>query len=238
MKILGIDVSGKNAGVFFYSPEKQYGKTLELGLTHSETLLPLVQAVLEVAECSLQSLDCVVITVGPGSFTGLRIGLALVKGLVFATNTPVMPVSTLHALAQGSELQGRVLCALDARRNQVYWALFECDGERAVRLTEDAVNSVEDLVKISKVEKSLQKTLFLVGDGAQICYNLMSGFSGTLVVDEKAAIQISKGAAFLAEEMVENKIEISAEEIVPIYLRLSQAERERMEKESHIENSR
>lgn len=236
MNILGIDVSGKCADVCLeVDGTEVYTEILELGLTHSETLLPLIQNALQVGDYAPSDIDCYAVTVGPGSFTGLRIGLAMVKGLAFAQNTPVAAVSTLHAMAQGSKLCGTVVCALDARRNQVYWAAFSCDGEKAVRITRDSASSAEE---VAKAEIFYDSSVFVIGDGAEICYNALGDLQKSVVLSHSAGKHGARGAVELAYEMKSISGWMSADEVEPVYLRLSQAERERMEKISSLETKK
>lgn len=177
MNILAVDTAGKTAGVALMQDGRLlYEVYFDGGLTHSETLLPLIDTCLKLCGLTCADIDLFGVNAGPGSFTGLRIGLAAVKGLAFPRNTPCAPVSTLEALAAGHVGQGTVLCALDARRGQVYSAAF--DLATHARLLEDdarAAGSLADFVK-------LQKAPLFVGDGAYLCYNIYSEAEGVLPV--------------------------------------------------------
>lgn len=228
MNILGIDVSSKCAGVFLAADEREvYAETLELGLTHSETLLPLIENALQMGGYKPSDIDCYAVTAGPGSFTGLRIGLAMVKGLAFAQDTPIAAVSTLQAMAQGSGLCGVVVCALDARRNQLYWAAFFCDGKRAVRLTPDAASSAQE---VAQTKVFCDSSVFIIGDGAEVCYNALGDLQKNAILSLPDGKHSSKGAVELAYAMKQQAGWSSVDEVEPVYLRLSQAERERAEK--------
>ena len=129
MKILAVDTAGKTAGVAVMEDDRLlYEVYLDAGLTHSETLLPMVDAALKACRLSCADIDLYGVNAGPGSFTGLRIGLAAVKGLALPRQTPCAPVSTLEALAAAHIGEGTVVCALDARRGQVYSAAFDLDA--------------------------------------------------------------------------------------------------------------
>ena len=223
MNILAIDTAGRSAAVAVMQNDRLlYEQVGNTGLTHSETLLPMVDAALRAAGLTCDDIDLYGVTNGPGSFTGLRIGLAAVKGLAFPRNTPCAPVSTLEALAAGHVGQGTVLCALDARRGQVYSAAF--DLATHARLLEDdarAAGSLADFVKNCK------KPLFFVGDGAYLCYNIYSEAEGVLPVPPALRGGRAAGVALAAQRMAGAGLAVPPEALLPDYHRLSQAERER-----------
>ena len=136
-------------------------------LTHSQTLMPMVQDMLRNSQTALTDIDVLAVAAGPGSFTGVRIGVAAVKGLAFARGIPCAAVSTLAAMAEnlrGVPFDGVICSVMDARCRQVYTACF--DGASLDRLTPDEAISLEDL-KIRLL--SYKKPIFLVGDGAAMC---------------------------------------------------------------------
>ena len=186
------------------------------GLTHSETLLPLIQAVM--GEYKYSDLDAIAITAGPGSFTGVRIGVATVKGLAFANNTPCISVSTLEAIAHNFTDENAVICAvMDARRMQFYNALFKAESGKITRLCDDRAISLEDLKKdLEGFEK-----VIIAGDGAELCFNNI-GLENACLADENRRYQSGTGVAKAAE----GKETVSAADLRPVYLRPSQAERE------------
>ena len=144
MNLLAVDSAGKSAAVAVLRDDTLlYEAQCSNGLTHSETLLPMIDTALRACGLTVADLDVLGVTNGPGSFTGLRIGLSLVKGLALPRQIPCAPVSTLEALARGMAGQGTVVGALDARRGQVYWAAF--DLESHARLTPDAAAPAESL---------------------------------------------------------------------------------------------
>lgn len=222
--ILAVDSSGKAAGVCVLAEGTVlYEKTLPQGLTHSQTLLPLVQQALAATGLSPARVGLWAVTAGPGSFTGLRIGMALVKGLAFPYNTPVVAASTLEALALGSGLAGTVIPALDARRGEIYTAAFACAGN-VTRLCPDTAGKPELLAEIVHASK---EPVFFVGDGAEMCYTV---FDCKPIVQRPSAghgLPIARGAAFLAQQMWEKGMAATAADARPQYLRLSQAQRER-----------
>ena len=162
---------------------------------------------------------------GPGSFTGLRIGLAAVKGLAFPHDTPCAAVSTLEALAYSAAVEGTLLCALDARRGEVYWAAF--DLATHARLTPDAAQPVDALTDFVS---NCKKPLFFVGDGAQLCYNKFGAQTGVLSCPPSLQAPRALGICLAALRMQADGETCPPEALRPQYLRLSQAERERAER--------
>lgn len=188
---------------------------MNTGLTHSETLLPMIKRV--VGDNGFDDVDSIAITVGPGSFTGVRIGVATAKGIAFNKNISCIPVSTLEAIAYAFGDMDCVVCAvMDARRMQFYNAIFECKNGIVTRLTDDRAISIDDL----RNELQDYKNVVIAGDGAKLCYDNI-GIECTLASDDRMyqnAVNVAKAAA--------NHSPISPRELVPVYLRLSQAERE------------
>ena len=226
MNILAIDTAGKTAAVAVMRDDTLlYEMASNTGLTHSETLLPMVDTALKACGLTPAQLDLYAVTNGPGSFTGLRIGLAAVKGLAFPRETLCAPVSTLEALAAAHTGSGTVLCALDARRAQVYSAAF--DLETHERLLDDDARAVADLAEFVE---NCKKPLFFVGDGASLCYNKYGSVPG--VLQAPAALRGGRAAAvaLVAKQMAEAGKAVLPEALLPDYHRLSQAERERAER--------
>ena len=213
MNILAVDTAGKTVGVALLQDDRLlYECYLDAGMTHSETLMPLIDNCLK-----LCGMGC--------SFTGLRIGLAAVKGLAFPRETLCAPVSTLEALAAAHTGCGTVLCALDARRAQVYSAAF--DLETHERLMEDDARAVADLAEFVE---NCKKPLFFVGDGAALCYNKYDNVPGVLCVPPALRNGRAAAVAYVAEQMAQRGEAVLPEALLPDYHRLSQAERERAER--------
>lgn len=226
MKILAVDSSAKTAGVAVVDENAQIisESFVNAGLTHSETLLPMVDSVLERAKLSIRDIDAFAVTNGPGSFTGIRIGIAAVKGLVAPHNTPCCGVSTLKAMAYN--LMGDdciACCAMDARCAQVYFAAFRCFAGKVERLTEDMAIPASKLIDYL-AEYSAEKVI-CVGDGANIAYeSLHDELPNVFLASANLRYQRAWGAACAAvSEDMDFK---PASELLPVYLRLSQAERE------------
>ena len=197
------------------------------GLTHSRTLLPMVRDMLANSQLTLEQVDVIAVAAGPGSFTGLRIGLAAVKGLAFAANTPCAGVSTMAALAYGVCGEGTVIGAQDARRGQVYWAGF--DLATHARLTPDAA---EPVTALEAFVKECKKPLIFVGDGAALCYNTYKDQPGILPCPQPLRVLRGAGVALVGKAMWDAGTCVSPAELLPDYHRLSQAERERAEREA------
>lgn len=227
MLILGIDTSAVAAGAAVLKDGKIISETyLNTGLTHSQTLLTLIDTALSNADLSFNDIDGVAVAVGPGSFTGIRIGVSAVKGLCFSDNKMCFPISTLEALANCADIDGFLICpVMDARCKQVYTALFEKVDNEIKRLLADTPLALEELAeKLSNYDKRI----ILIGDGADIAYDFLS----TKGLDVRKFSEIFKyqhasGVAIAAYKLY-NKTNksFSADELVPVYLRLSQAERE------------
>lgn len=190
--------------------------------THSKTLLPMIEKMLREAKVNIGDIDGFAISAGPGSFTGVRIGISLIKGL--SGDKGCVGLSTLEVIAQNCKDENCVACAvMDARRNQVYNALFRFENGKATRLTEDRAISCEDLAKELK-DNYQNKKILISGDGAD-CF---SPFVAELQNIELAEIRYQNAVcvAELAKTVFDAKKDISAKDLSPIYLRLPQAERE------------
>lgn len=230
MIILGIDSASISCSAAIYKSEKVVKNTTESfinnGLTHSQTLLPMISEVLVQAKITAKDIDLIAITKGPGSFTGLRIGMATAKGLAAPFDTPCVCVSTLEAIAHTAcEHHNGVFCAvMDARCNQVYNALFEmCDGD-LVRLCEDRAITIPDL---ENELKTLNKPIILCGDGTAVCEKNFSEVKYT-IADEEVRLPHAGNVCMLGKKY-KNEAQ-SPDKISPVYLRLPQASRELLKK--------
>ena len=203
------------------------------GLTHSRTLLPMVNDLLKNCGQTLEQVDVIAVAAGPGSFTGLRIGVATAKGLAWARETPCAPCSTLESMAWPlAHLEGRlIVCAMDARRAQVYNALFLAQGEGLERRSPDRAISMAEL---GEELKNFPEIKIVVGDGARLCYNtLREEVPGLTLAPVHLRMQSAWGVARAAEELIRAGALVSGAELAPVYHRLSQAERERLEREQN-----
>ena len=225
MLILALESSAKAASAALCRDGALLAQTVQCsGLTHSRTLLPMAEDLIKNAGAALSEIDLFAVAHGPGSFTGVRIGVSTAKGLAWAAQKPAVGVSTLEAMAWHGLAAGEraLICpVMDARRGQVYNALFELRGARPERLTADRAISMTNLLSELAAAK---KSAFLVGDGAALCYNacLERGVPAMLA-PENLAQQSAWGVAMAAR----GKAPGTADDLQPVYLRLSQAERER-----------
>ena len=228
MKILSLDTTAEVCSAAICDGKKLVAEiTVNTGNTHSQTLLPAVEQVLKISEISLDEIDGFACSTGPGSFTGVRIGVATVKGLAYGKEKPCVSVSTLEALAYNLIGFNGIICpVMNARRNQVYNALFECCDGVLTRLCPDRALPIDEL---DEELSALNKYIYLVGDGYDIT---VSGFKKTAVcfVPTKMRYQSAYSVACCAIENLEKGQTLTDKELVPIYLRPSQAERERNEK--------
>ncbi len=230
MKLLALESSARAASCAVLADGEVLSSAWQAtGLTHSRTLLPMVEDMLRNSELTVQDMDAVAVAAGPGSFTGLRIGVAAVKGLAWAVEKPCVPVSTLEALAWPlAHLDGNIVCAMDARRQQIYNAIFLAVDGTLTRLREDRAISLED---IAADLEALDGPVYIVGDGAKLCYDFLirRGISCEPAPGH-LRLQSAVGVGLAAwRRWPDGKV--SAQELTPVYLRLSQAERERLERE-------
>lgn len=227
MRILAFESSAKAASVALLEEDRLLGEYyLNCGQTHSRTLMQMAQEML--SDCALTPADvtAVACAAGPGSFTGVRIGVAAAKGFAWGRELPCVGVSTLEAMAQQARtFDGIICCAMDARREQVYNALFSCEGGVLTRLTEDRAISLEELEQELKKHEKLK---IMVGDGAQLCYNTCrEHVSGCVLAPEQTVMQRASGVALCARKLLLTGAVFDGAALEPNYLRLSQAERER-----------
>ena len=233
MLILALESSAKPVSVAVYkTPQtdncgKLLGQSFQNnGFSHSRTLLTMTEALLKNLEIKPSDLGLIAVASGPGSFTGVRIGVSAVKGLAWGLDIPVCGVSTLEAMAYQTPETGVIICpVMDARREQVYNALFEWHGEELVRICDDRAISIDDL----KADlKTYDKPALLVGDGTSICQTFFENPANNDMPDWRTApelirYQTAYGVALAAMK----RKTIPAAELEPYYLRPSQAERER-----------
>ena len=226
MLVLAFESSAKAASVALSRDGEllsQYSQCT--ALTHSRTLLPMAEDLLKNAELTLDEVELFAVAHGPGSFTGIRIGVSTVKGLAWATGKPCVGVSTLEAMAWHGLSAGGLICpVMDARRSQVYNALFRIRDGRPVRLSDDRPIALSEL---AGELRRLGEPVFLVGDGAALTARYLTEQELPFrVAPENLLWQSGWGVAMAARD----KRPGTADELLPVYLRLSQAERERQER--------
>ena len=232
MKILAVDASGQVASVAVATENGILAEySVDYLKTHSQTLLPMIDEVLKMTDTDKMTLDAIAVSEGPGSFTGLRIGVATVKGLAAALDKPVIAVPTLEMLAGNFLGSGELICPMmDARRNQVYTTVYRCEGEKLIPVVAQKACALDEILAELN---DLQQKVVLLGDGVDAYKAQIS--AGLTVEYRMAALhqkrQRAGSLATLALQKAENGQTIPGSELVPEYLRLSQAERERLEKE-------
>lgn len=235
MLILAFETSAKAASVALMDEKKLLGESYQnTGLTHSQTLMVMAEDLLKQCGKTVSDVTAVAVAEGPGSFTGVRIGVAAAKGFAWGGELPCYGVSTLEAMAESLGVyQGYVCPCMDARRSQVYNALFYVNQGNIRRTAQDRAIALADL---KEELKTLEGPIFLVGDGSNLAYNTLSAEVPNLVLPpEHRMHQRATGVAILAAKKQVAGETGDGNALTPNYLRLSQAERERMEK-SKMEN--
>lgn len=230
LMILGIDSAAKSVSAAVCDGTRVLAQTqLNIELTHSQTLLPIVESLLNNSKISINDIDRFAVSSGPGSFTGLRISVAAVKGLAYALSKECVGVSSLEAAASNAVgFDGLVCAVMDARCSQVYTALFRTSrGENSLaRITEDCAISISELELLLK---NYSEPILFVGDGAEMCYNIMSKNLPNLFLAPPHLLFPSGFGVCLCAQSPEYS-PVSADELALRYLRLPQAERERLKK--------
>lgn len=234
MKLLAVDTASKSASVALHDGKKLLGELFtDCGLTHSVTLMPAIESLLSACNTAVSEIDLFAVATGPGSFTGLRIGIASVKGLAFTGSTPCVAVSTLEGLAYNLRgMQGIACAVMDARRGQLYNALFSL-GDSPVRFTPDRIVMLDELAAELAAK---EEPIHLVGDGAALFYERFGkGLARVSMAPQERCMGRGSGIALAALAQYEKTGSVSPDALVPLYLRLPQAQRERMESAKHRE---
>ncbi len=230
MKILALETSAVTASAAVTEDDRLLAQSFQnSGLTHSATLMPMVSDLLKNTGLALQDMDVIAVAAGPGSFTGVRIGVAAAKGLAWPEDKPCAPCSTLESMAwQCAHVGGEICAAMDARRNQVYCARFRAEGGALTRLTEDRAMGLDELAAEVRAAAAPQA---LVGDGAHLVRAALEGQGlPCALMPPHLLYQTAWGVARCALELARGGGLISAAAMAPSYHRLSQAERERLER--------
>nr|MBQ8244217.1 tRNA (adenosine(37)-N6)-threonylcarbamoyltransferase complex dimerization subunit type 1 TsaB [Oscillospiraceae bacterium] len=233
MLILAFETTAKAGSVALLDETRLLGESYQnTGLTHSQTLMVMAEDLLKQCGKKVSDITAVAVAQGPGSFTGVRIGVAAAKGMSWGGELPCYGVSTLEAMAETLGVyQGYVCPCMDARRSQVYNALFYVNRGDIQRIRPDRAIA---LAELGEELKTLEEPVFLVGDGAKLCYNtLADALPGLVLPPEHRQHQRASGVALAAAKKIAAGESGDANALAPNYLRLSQAERERMEKEKN-----
>lgn len=233
MKILGIDSSGLTASVAVMSEGILTGEyTIHNKKTHSQTLLPMISDMLVMAEIKPEELDCIAVSAGPGSFTGLRIGASTAKGLAWTLGIPIVPVSSLMGLAANVTQRGAVVCPImDARRNQVYFGIYRITEGVPEVLLEPGAAAIEEAVSCAD---RIGEEIIYIGDGVPVFEDRIRELSqgGVRFMEPVNCFQRGASVAAVGSLLFEKKQGVKAAEFAPVYLRKSQAEREREKAEN------
>ena len=232
MKILAFDSTAKTASVALSENGRVIlSYNVDNGLTQSELLLPMAESALKNIGITFSDIDAYAVNVGPGSFTGVRIGVSLVKGLAFAKEVPCIEVSTLQSLAENLRgLEGVIVPVMDARRAQVYTAIFTSDKNGLIRVTEDMALPLTELYE--KLTEYKDTKIYLVGDGYAVARKELAELKNLGDTPEILIAQNAASVARVAEEKYKRGEYTDDKALSPVYLRMPQAERERIEKEN------
>lgn len=232
MKVLAMDSSGLVASVALVEDGNLIAEyTVNYKKTHSQTLLPMMDEIVKMTDTDLKTVDGIVVAKGPGSFTGLRIGLATAKGLALTLDKPIVGVPTVEGLAMNLYGTGSLICPLmDARRNQVYTGIYRFEGSELVVVKEQIAIAIEDIIEALNL---IGQDVVFLGDGVDVYRSIIEdkikvsfSFAPAHLNKQRAGAVGVRGLQYLSEGLVEN-----ADDFSPEYLRVSQAERERMKKE-------
>ena len=232
MLILAFETSAKAGSVALLEDGKLLAESYQnTGLTHSQTLMVMAEDMLKASGKTVADITAIAVAEGPGSFTGVRIGVAAAKGFAWGATIPCYGVSTLEAMAETLGIwEGHICPCMDARRSQVYNALFYVNHGEITRVEADRAISLEDL---GEEIKNLKKPVFLVGDGSNLCYNtLLKEVPNLVLPPEHRLHQRASGVALAAAKKIAAGETGDGNTLTPNYLRLSQAERERLEREN------
>ena len=232
MLLLSFETSAKAAGAALFDGDRLIGESYQnTGLTHSQTLMVMAEDLLK--QCGKEAADvqAVAVAAGPGSFTGVRIGVAAAKGFAWGKELPCYGVSTLEAMALGLGIwEGYVCPVMDARRAQVYNAIFYVNQGAVEQIAPDRAIALSEL---EQELAALHGPIYLVGDGSNLCWQTLHETVPNLVLPPEHRLhQRATGVGLAALRKVAAGEPGNVGELVPNYLRLSQAERERIEREN------
>ena len=239
MKILAFECSASPASVAIIDNGKIIASEfMNIKTTHSQTLLPMCENVLKKSGININDIEGLAVAAGPGSFTGIRIGISVVKGLAAPKNLPCARVSTLEALAQPFTDEDCIVCpVMDARCKQLYNALFEIKNGEIIRLCFDRAILFDELLDELKTNYSKKSKIILCGDGADIFSSYLNNkISNVYKANEILKYQNAVNVALLSEKIFKDNKAVKYDELLPFYLRLPQAERELNAKKSEESN--
>lgn len=226
MKLLAIECSAGPASAAIIDDEKIIASSfINVKLTHSQTIMPMIRSMLTSSLTDISEIEGIAVSAGPGSFTGIRIGISAAKGIATPDKLPCAAISTLFGMAQSFKGQDCIVCAvMDARCNQVYNALFKIDGNTITRLCDDRALMCDEL--IAELKAITNENIVVCGDGADMFYPMVKDINNVCLAPQHLKYQNAVGIAIAGIEQFKNNNTISSDELLPIYLRLPQAERE------------
>ncbi len=238
MKILAIECSATPCSAAIIENGKILAADfVNVGLTHSQILMPMAEKVVKETGITLRDIDGFAVSSGPGSFTGIRIGISAIKGLAAPKKKPCVTVSTLLSMAYNYIDTDCIVCAvMDARCNQVYNAVFDIKNGKITRICKDRALLCEELKEnIKEISQNSNKSVIIVGDGTKVFYPYVKDFENVCESEDKRRFQNAVSVAKACEKLFINGETLSPEEILPVYLRLPQAERElKLKKEKEL----
>ena len=229
MKLLAFESSAKAAGTALLSDGCLLAEyTQNSGQTHSRTLMEMAKNMLSGCGLTPQDIDAVAVAAGPGSFTGVRIGMACAKGFAWGRQLPLYGVSTLEAMVRGAASADGIYCAcMDARKGQIYNAIFEWAAGTLLRRTEDRAIAISELLQELQ---GMTGPVYLVGDGAKLVFDTLQNENLPLrLLPEHLRQQRASGVALAAIEKIAAGEPGDAAALAPNYLRQAQAERTRQQ---------
>ena len=234
MLILSVDSSATPASVCLYDGRVIAEYYINTRLTHSQTLVAMIESVLKVTGHTPVDVGCCAVNNGPGSFTGVRIGVSAVKGMAYAADIPCIAASTLESMAYNFLSSDAIICAcMDARRMQVYNALFRVHDGCVERLCDDRAISVD---KLLGELTGMGESIILAGDGAELVYNSIQENKNICLAPANSRFQRASSVAMIADKRLSEGLTLNAASLMPSYLRLSQAERELQNKRKEDES--
>lgn len=230
MNILAIDASGLSGSVAYISDYKLVGEYYICHkLTHSQTIMPMLEHLKSMLGLELDQVDAIAVTSGPGSFTGIRIGVATAKAMALALDVPIIGIPTLDVMAHNITFTTASICPImDARRNQVYTSIYKWDNNMLQRECDYLAVPIEELL-----EKVSDKEVIFLGDGVDVLGEVITEKMGDKAQFAPSFLYMQRASvlAHLACEAYEHGEMENADDFVPMYLRKSQAERELEERE-------
>lgn len=232
MRVLGIDTSSLVATIAIMEDDNLISEyTINSPMTHSQKLMPMLEELLINNDLRVKDMDMIAISLGPGSFTGVRIGVSTVKGLAHPHNIPVMGVSSIEAMAMNIPYSDMLICPImDARRNQVYTGMYKWNEDKLDEIHKDSPLTVDELIeKLSLLD---EKVIFL-GDGVKKHSDILKEKLGEKASFAKGYVNMQRASSVCELALIKHKQGVKPykyDEVMPVYLRKSEAERQYEEK--------